>query len=352
MKKLSMLMVVLLLFFSVGCGGNDATVESEKPIENVEKVEETKTEDVAEPEEETKETEGHYPVTIESYNSKKELATQVYEKKPEKVLCVYQNSIETMLALGLGDHIVAASGLDHKVKPELEADFAKVNYLEEFAPDKETVIMMEPDMILSWFSYFGEKNLGSEDFWHERDIHTYISYNSGATTERVLENEYKDILNLGKIFDVEEKSEKIVNEIKNEVERVRKSTLGQEPKQVLILERLKDETFVYGKDTLGGDMVSQLGAGLVSVDGGKVGAEDLIQINPDVIFSVYMDRDNPEAEKEAVELFTNDPAIQSVNAIKNGAIHAIPLGEMYCSGIRTIDGITTFAKGIYPELYE
>ena len=33
-----------------------------------------------------------------------------YEKAPEKVLAVYQGSIETMLALGLEDRLVATAG--------------------------------------------------------------------------------------------------------------------------------------------------------------------------------------------------------------------------------------------------
>jgi len=56
-------------------------------------------------------------------------------------------------------------------------------------------MMMEPDMIFSWYSYFGEDNMGEVDFWHERGIHTYISGNSGAAMDRTLENEYTDILN-------------------------------------------------------------------------------------------------------------------------------------------------------------
>jgi len=42
---------------------------------------------------------------------------------------VYQNFIETMLDLGLEDHIVAAAGLDHSVKPELEETFSKLKLL-------------------------------------------------------------------------------------------------------------------------------------------------------------------------------------------------------------------------------
>lgn len=296
--------------------------------------------------------ESHYPVTITNYNYAKEEITQAFEKAPEKVLAVYQNSIETLLALGLEDRILACSGLDHAVKPEYEEAFSKVNYLTEFAPDRETVTMMQPDFILSWYSFFGEKRLGEVDYWHDNGINTYISLNSGAVPERTLENEYKDILDLGEIFDVTDKAEAIVNEIKDEVSKVVEHASKAETKRTVMIIEFLSDTRVYGDNSLGGDMVKQLGADLITVEGGTVGTEDIININPDVIFVVYMDRENEDMSTYSANLVLEDPALASINAVINKEVHTIQLGEMYCSGVRTIDGITKFAKGIYPELYE
>ena len=41
-----------------------------------------------------------------------------------------------------------------------------------FAPDKETVTLMEPDFIFSWGSYFGDKKLGDVDAWNEKGVGT------------------------------------------------------------------------------------------------------------------------------------------------------------------------------------
>ena len=82
--------------------------------------------------EKTKSTE--YPLTITTYGSDGAELTTTYEKAPEKVLAVYQGSIETLLALGLEDHIVAAAGLDNEVPEEQKAAFSKLNYLDEFSP--------------------------------------------------------------------------------------------------------------------------------------------------------------------------------------------------------------------------
>lgn len=105
--------------------------------------------------------ESYYPVTVSTYDYEGNVIETTYEKAPEKVICVYQGTIETMIALGLEDHVIASYGLDNPVKEDWEEGLSKMNYNEEvFAPDKETVTMLEPDLIFSWGSLFSKKNLG------------------------------------------------------------------------------------------------------------------------------------------------------------------------------------------------
>lgn len=292
----------------------------------------------------------HYPVTITTYNYEKEPIEITFEKQPQNVVAVYQNSIETMLALGLKDNIKMAAGLDHDVKEEYKEAFSEVKYAKEFTPDKETIIMEEPDFILSWHSIFDEKRLGDVDYWHENEINTYMSLNSGAVQDRTVENEITDILNLGNIFDVEEKAKSIVDEINKGIDDITSKVKDQEKQTALIIEYMDGKIYTYGAKTLGGDMVSRLGGELLNVDGGNINEEDLIKLNPDSIFVVYMDRSNEEVAQQEVNKVLNNPALASLNALKNKRVNSIALGEMYCSGIRTIDGINTFANGLYPEL--
>lgn len=78
-----------------------------------------------------------YPVTIETFDYAGNPVQTTYEKAPEKVVAVYQGCIETMLALGLEDHVVAAYGLDNEVKEEWQEAFEKMNYqTEPFRPGR------------------------------------------------------------------------------------------------------------------------------------------------------------------------------------------------------------------------
>ena len=289
----------------------------------------------------------HYPVTITTYNYLKEPVEITFDKAPERVVAIYQNSIETLLALGLEDKIVAAAGLDHDVKDEYKDAFSKVNYLEDFTPSKETIIMEKPDFILSWYSIFDDKRLGDIDYWNENGVNTYMSLNSGVVSERTIENEINDILNLGKIFNVEEKAQALVDEITSTVSEVSSKVSNEEKQSAMVIEFYDDEIYTYGSKTLAGDMVTKLGAELLNPEGGNIGAEDLIKLNPDCIFVSYMDRGNENVPVEEINKILGNPAFASLSAVKNKRVYSIPLGDMYSSGIRTIDGINTFANGLY-----
>lgn len=358
-------MLAVGMTLSMGACGQDKGNNSGDPnrkdasaIIEDNKAEETEKEVGTEQEiEKTKSTE--YPLTITTYGSDGTELTTTYEKAPEKVLAVYQGSIETLLALGLEDHIVAAAGLDNEVPDEQKAAFSKLNYLDEFTPSLETVTMLEPDMIFSWGSLFGEKTLGDAAGWVEKGTNTYMNSNThpkngDVSYNKTLENEYTDILNMGKIFDVQDQAEAIVNEMKDTIDSVKEKTESIEEKpSVLILESGKNGFTNYNATSLGGDMVTQLGGVLANPDGGSLGKEDVIAANPDVIFVVYMpySGDDPEQLKqEKLNVILEDEAYASLDAVKNGRVVPIMLSEMYASATRTQDGIVTFAKGLYPDL--
>lgn len=365
-RSLALMLAAGMAFSMTACGGNDGNNSGDGDRKDANSiVEENKATDSATNEAETKPEESasvkktEYPLTITNYGSDGKELTTVYEKAPEKVLAVYQGSIETMLALGLEDHLVATAGLDNEVPDDQKAAFSKVKYLDEFTPSLETATMLEPDMIFSWGSLFGDKVLGDAKDWVDKGVNTYMNSNThpkdGETSyNKTLENEYTDILNIGKIFDVQDKAEAIVENMKNTIEKVKTATAdaGEKP-DVLILEFMGDTISNYGATSLGGDMVTQLGGNLVNPDGSSLGQEDIVAANPDVIFVVYMPYtgDDPDEVRQAnLDKILKDEALASLDAVKNDRVVPIMLSEMYASATRTQDGIETFAKGLYPDL--
>lgn len=338
MKKKQMRLIVLLMaaLMLFGCA---------QPVkENAEKPPVQEQKETAPSNEKSE----YYPVTITTYNHAGEPVEMTFEKAPEKVAAIYQSPIETMLALGLEDKIEVAVMLDDPVKEEYKAAFEKIKYQDNL-PTKEEIIAMEADMILSWNSLFSEKNYGDVGFWNENGTKTYIWQNAGLKKPNTLDNEYQDILNIGKIFNVEAKAQEIVDNMKAEIEAAKKHVEGKEKVRAIILEVEKDGQYrVYGESTIGGDIATQVGAELVGAQEKSIGKEKLIELNPDVIFSVYFG--DHIVREQSTEAIVKDEAFSSVSAVEKGRVYPIVLSEVYASGVRTHDGIKTIIAGLYPEL--
>ena len=257
-----------------------------------------------------------------------------------------------MLALGLGDRVISAVGVDESsILPELQEEFDKMVAGKEYnaftdsnaAMSKEYAIMLDPDFILGWKSTFSDKTIGDVDYWHENGVNTYIALNSNDISEyRTVENEYTDILTLGEIFDVQDKAEEIVSEIKDEVARVTEAVAGQEKQKVVVVEFMKDSIWNYDKTMLVGDMVAQMGGELMDLPS-DIGAEDLLNADPDVLFII--------GDDEKVADFMANEAYGSLSAVQNERVFPLDLSDVYTSGIRTIRGLNAIGKALYPDLY-
>lgn len=295
----------------------------------------------------------HYPVTITNYNYAGEPVTYTYTQAPQRVVAVYQGSIESMIALGLEDHVVASYGLDNEVKAEWQEGFAQMNYQADvFAPDKETVTLLQPDLILSWGSLFSEKNLGDTAVWNAKGVGTYMNSNTCPGGSRTLENEYTDLLNLGKIFDVEDRAEALVAEMRQEIESTLQAVEGRPAVRTAVVEPIGGTVTNYGANTLAGDMVTQLGGQLVQPEGSEMSKEALVTADPEVIFVVYMaySGEDPETVMASqLAAITEDPALASLSAVQNGRVYPVMLGDIYAAGPRTVDGIRTIAAGLYGD---
>ena len=295
----------------------------------------------------------HYPVTITNYNYAGEPVTYTYTQAPQRVVAVYQGSIESMIALGLEDHVVASYGLDNEVKAEWQEGFAQMNYQDDvFAPDKETVTLLQPDLILSWGSLFSEKNLGDTAAWNAKGVGTYMNSNTCPGGSRTLENEYTDLLNLGKIFDVEDRAEALVAEMRQEIESTLQAVEGRPAVRTAVVEPIGGTVTNYGANTLAGDMVTQLGGQLVQPEDSEMSKEALVTADPEVIFVVYMaySGEDPETVMASqLAAITEDPALASLSAVQNGRVYPVMLGDIYAAGPRTVDGIRTIAAGLYGD---
>lgn len=331
MIRLSILILSLLL--CVGCGSQQITVEDtqSKPPH----------------------IELHPPVTIQSYVQRGEPFESTYDAVPERVVAMWQNSIETIIALGEGNRIVAGMGIpDRKyVRPEYREAYDKIPYKDLKYYNLESVLMMKPDLLVGWKSTFTNKTLRPPVFWQARHANVYIAESSlGAQSALTMDMEYKYIRDLGRIFHRDVEAEHLVSDMQQSVNYTVAQTAHEQPPKALFVE-LTGKTFhLYGHKTLAGNIGDTLHADVIDTDTPTISMEDIVEQNPDVIFLIVSDDVYSKADT-FMNYVLEQPALQGVNALRNKRVYFLPLLAVYSPGIRLSDGITIVSHGLYPSLY-
>lgn len=297
----------------------------------------------------------NYPITINNLKTGRSFENQKFDKPPKRIIGVWQNSIETPIALGVGDRIIAGMGVYNSkyIKKEYREEYEKIPITSMENLDQESVIMMQPDMIIGWYSTFTSKYLRSTDFWHRRGVGTYIAVSSAwLPNGQIIENEYNDILNLGKIFDKQKEAEVIVNAMKEQIFDVLERTKNIEKKpRALVLGGMGRQLGVYGANSLAGDLVKKLNGELLAENERTISAEQVVIDNPDVIFFLVEESRYQDMDRLVGQIYER-PAFKNLKCAREKRIIPLPLNSIYTPGVRTIDGIKIIACGLYPELYK
>lgn len=271
----------------------------------------------------------------------------VVKEKPEKVLTLGPNSSELFVALGLTDYIIGNT-LDNHSRgplPEYAEDYARIPELNYGSATREAVVTSGADFIYGIDWEFGGEGLDVE----ELEQYGITTYTNSATT---LEEIYQEILDIGKIFGIEETAEAFVADQKERIATVQKTVSDREPVKVLVYDSGGDGVFT----ATGANFETYL----MELAGGKnifddvkdkqwttISYEEILSRNPDVI--LIHDYDAPSLEQK-IEKIKNDPALSQLECVQNENFIAITL-ESVLPGDRMAYTVETLAKGFYPELF-
>lgn len=269
----------------------------------------------------------------------------VIKKNPQKVLTLGPNCTELFAALGLSDKVIGRSLINHSRGPLPEyADavnaIPQLNYAEA---TREAILTSGADFIyaIDWEISDAGCNI-DEAKSYGMDV-----YVNSATTP---EEQYKEILDIGKIFGIEERTEAFVADQKARISAVQERLRGKEPVKVLVYDSGNDGVF-----TCSGTNFESL---LISLAGGKnifddltekhwvtVSYEEVIKREPDVI--VIHDYDSPSVEEKIAEIKANS-SLASLDCVKNERFVPITL-ESVLPGNRMAYAVEELAEAFYPE---
>ena len=301
-----------------------------------------------------------YPVTIENCGQ-----TLTFEQAPERVLSTYQNVTEIMVALGLEDKIVAVTDrLVYDPLPEQMGVMQSLTYLNDNPNQagvaREVSLAQEADFVFA--AYFNYDFDTAKGFASLEDFNASGAQVYGVSTECAqdasditVESTYQDILNIGRIFGVEDKAADVVAEMQQRIAAVQESVAGLAPAKTIMFDLYQVFEAPYGVygSGLNADMIRLAGGENVFGDG----AETYLQIGAEVIAAqevdifTTIDYENPDAATDEAKTDFLQTTFPNASAAKNQRYVSVS-APSFAAGVRIPDAVETLAKAFHPDAFE
>lgn len=290
--------------------------------------------------------ETEFPFTLTSYMDME----ITFDKVPERVISANACTGDELMAMGLGDKIIATAYNNSLINPLYQEEYDKIPIAAETYIELETILSLEPDFVFGRSSSFSEKRNTTHDTLSSYGIASLSgveSYTVGAEVDVV----YEDFYNLGKIFNMEEKAEEIVSAMKAQIAAVEEAVAGKEPVKVFVYDMMQENGAYTCGNNFTATLIRHAGGENIFSDldttWATVGWEEIVERNPDVI--VINDYGKTSLEEKIAQLKEN-PALASVSAIQNDRIISVTLCEVFACSM-TGDTIEKFGHAFHPDCF-
>lgn len=322
----TLLCATMILTLLAGCGSSEKSGGSG---------------DVSAQKESTSVSSEDYPVTLDNYGRK-----ITVKSAPQKVLALGPNCAELLVALGLEKSIVGTSLRNHSrgPLPEYAEAFEAIPEINHSSATREAVISSGADFIYGIDWEFGSDGLDLDEL-EDYGMTTYI--NSAAT----LEDQYQEILDIGKIFGIEDRAAKYVEEQKERIQAVEDKVKNEEPLKVLIYDSGSDGVFTCSGINFESSLIELAGGENLFQDITEkawvtVSYEEVLSRDPDII--LIHDYDSPSVEAKIAEIKGND-VLSQLSCVKNERFAVINL-ESVLPGNRLAYTVEKLSEAFYPDM--
>lgn len=291
-----------------------------------------------------------YPLSVDNFVVPSEggswtSKTQTFDKAPERIVANTQPVAETLIRLGLADRIVGVAAMYNDPAPDIAEELAKLPVLSKDYVGKEVTVGANPDIIVGRGDLFADADwgVGTVDALNELGIKTFVFSTSrpGAT----MDNMYQDIERLGAIFDVQERSQAYITELKQRVADLQAKLAGSEEKTFAYAFSTSAEAVsVYSgaNDTFQSDALRLLKLNNAFGDvTGEISTEQFVAEDPDMLLvSDY--KGGPDIDKVVADLYANK-ALQGMKAIVNKQVYVIDYNDFWGYSYHILDGVEKLA---------
>ncbi|UNK40416.1 ABC transporter substrate-binding protein (plasmid) [Shinella sp. H4-D48] len=305
-----------------------------------------------------------YPLTISNCGQQ-----VTFSKAPEKIVSIGQGMTEVLFSLGLADKIAGTAVWVGPVLPAYAEANGKIKRLADNDPSFEAVVGEEPDLVAAEFEWHVgvQGAVGKREQFADLGINTYvapadcvakINEDGGDGVRKELftmDLIYQEIAELAEIFDIKERGDALIADLKKREADAVASIAGAAGKNLPVVfwfssKEVNGDAFIAGKNSAPAYILKTIGAKNVVATEEEwplVGWETISQANPAVIVLATMERrryaaDDPQTK---IDFLENDPVTKELDAVKNRHFVMMDAQSMNPT-IRTIDGIETLAAGI------
>jgi iron complex transport system substrate-binding protein len=301
---------------------------------------------------------GRYPVTITNCGT-----ATTYTKAPTRAVSNDINTTEDMLALGLESHMVGDFGVngDGPVGQPVPGSFlAGFHKVRDISPDYftlEKLVSLHPDFLFAGWNYglqvgtrltptslakFKIKTLALT----ESCAHVVASKTSVS-----IDDTYRDLTNLGKIFGVETKAEQLIAAMKAQVASVQSKVAPLRTVTVFDYDSGTSAPFTGPGLAMPNALIS-LGGGTnifasLKQSWTSVSWEQVVAAQPQCI--IINNYGTPTAAQKEKFLETS-PITMNLPAVKNRCFLALSYDEV-TPGPRDAEAVTKIARWLHPAAY-
>ena len=261
-----------------------------------------------------------YPVTVKSCDR-----DVTFDAAPARAISNDVNLTEMMLVLGLRDRMVGYTGISgwKTLDETMRAGVAELPELSAKYPTKEVLAGAEADFFFAGWNY-GMK-VGGEvtpETLAPLGIKTYELTEScihiGPKARSSMADMYDDILNLGRIFGVEDRAKALVADWTAQLATITAGVDHSHPLRVFVYDSGEKAPFTAGAYAMPTALIEAAGGHNIMDDLDKswaeVGWESVVERNPEVV--VIVNYGDVTAEQK-IDFMKQNPAFAGIDAVKN-----------------------------------
>ncbi|MEI0619729.1 ABC transporter substrate-binding protein [Brachyspira pilosicoli] len=262
----------------------------------------------------------------------------IQNKKIEKIISLSPGVTDILIDLNEAHKIIAA---DTFSKDILEKNNINVsNVFDMLNPDAEKIISLDSDIIFinNLTAFYTKNSLLS------LSNPTIITITNSETLKGIED----DIYFLGKVLNADDRAKEVVSNMRTKIKEIKDigDTITNKKTVYFEISALPN-LYSFGSNVYLDDIINIIGAKNIFSNRNEwisVSEEDVVYLNPDIIFTSVDYVDNSVAE------ITNRAAWRDINAVKTSKVFFVEGTSLPTHNI--VSSIILMAKYIYPEEYK